>query len=198
MAGPEWQDLREDKRFFELWTRFAEAAECLFAQFQFDGLEPEAAIREVLGRFERVLESASGPVFDEDGFVSPLQVCTEAEVGRWFGLSDRRNWLLQRVWKWIDLARAVKARRLLLDGSFVTAKEAPGDVDAVVLLPADFHDQLLAGNSHAMELREMLCSRKPQEVFAAEDEMDWWRWFGFFSQTREASGRYKGLIEVML
>jgi hypothetical protein len=44
----------------------------------------------------------------------------------------------------------------------------------------------------------MLRTREPKELFAAEDEEDWWEWFGFFSRTREANGRYKGLIEVAL
>jgi hypothetical protein len=99
---------------------------------------------------------------------------------------------------WIRLARAVKARRLLLDGSFVTVKVEPGDVDAVVLLPEDFRDQLNRDNPEAHELVKMFLTREPNELFAAEDEEDWWGWFEFFSRTREASGRRKGLIEVIL
>ena len=87
---------------------------------------------------------------------------------------------------------------MLLDGSFVTSKEEPGDVDAVALLPEDFRSQLEAGNPEAAGLFEMLRTRHPKELFAAEDEEDWWTWFEFFSRTREANGRRKGLIEVTL
>jgi hypothetical protein len=198
MSGFKFKDIREDVRFSNLETNFEEAAECLFGHFQFDGLEPEAAIKEVVGRFERVLQAASGPVFDDDGFIPPIQVCTEAEVTRWFGFTDQRMTLVDRIGKWISLARAVNARRLLLDGSFVTRKEKPGDVDAVVLLPDDFHDQVQSGNPTAIELRDMLCMREPKELFAAEDDEDWWAWFSFFSRTRAANGRSKGLIEVAL
>ena len=198
MSGSQYDDLREHRRFVALQASFEETAEWLFRSFQFDGLDPEPARNEVFGRLEKVIESASGPAFDDGGFIPPIQTCTEAEVARWFGFNDRRQRLLERIRKWISLARAVKARRLLLDGSFVTKKDNPGDVDAVVLLPDDFRDQVRDGSPEAVELHGMLRSREPKELFAAVDEEDWWRWFGFFSRTREANGRRKGLIEVAL
>jgi hypothetical protein len=84
------------------------------------------------------------------------------------------------------------------DGSFVTAKDTPDDVDAVVLLPLNFHELLERGVSEALELEEHLMTRRPEEVFAAEDEIDWLEWAEFFSRTREADGRRKGLLEVRL
>ena len=87
---------------------------------------------------------------------------------------------------------------MLVDGSFVTAKEAPNDVDAVVLLPTDFQDQIAANSDAAVEFEEMLLTRRPEEIFAAEDETDWNDWIEFFSRTREADGRRKGLVEVEL
>ena len=96
------------------------------------------------------------------------------------------------------LARSVGARRLLLDGSFVTAKDEPGDVDAAILLPEDFCDQLRRGNPAANELHAMLFTRKPKELFAAQCEVDWWKWVEFFGRTREPNGRRKGVIEVTL
>jgi hypothetical protein len=198
MPGDHSRDLREDIRFVELQARVEETAELLLAKFQMDGLDPDAARDEVFGRCEKVVRCVRGPAFDEDGFLPPIQVCTEAEVVRWFGFNEQRWGLVDRIRKWISLARAVRARRLLLDGSFVTEKESPGDVDAAILLPDDFQEQLLAGDAKAIELHSVLLTGEPKELFAAEDEQDWWGWFGFFSQTREANGRYKGLIEVAL
>jgi hypothetical protein len=191
-------ELPEDRRFLALETRFRNALEDMIFKFQFDGLSAEAAVDHVVERFTRLIQSAGGPVFDDRGYLPPMQSCTEAEVGRWFGGSAHRRGLLDRVRNWITLARAVKARRLLLDGSFVTKKQEPGDVDAVVLLPEDFRDQLRVGNPKAVELTDMFVARQPKELFAAEDEEDWWGWFEFFSRTREATGRRKGLIEVTL
>jgi len=44
----------------------------------------------------------------------------------------------------------------------------------------------------------MLLTRRPEELFAAEDETDWQEWVVFFSQTRETDRRHKGLVEIRL
>lgn len=140
------------------------------------------------------------PPFRTDGYLPEgLFLATEAQVTFRFGASTRRRRrLILRVRHWIDLSRQVNARRLLIDGSFVTAKEDPHDVDAVVLLPLDFERQIEQGLAPALELEEMLLTRRPEEIFAAEDETDWDDWVDFFSRTREADGRRKGLVEVEL
>lgn len=89
-------------------------------------------------------------------------------------------------------------RRLLIDGSFVTAKQEPDDVDAVILLPKDFQRQVERGIEAALDLEQMLLTRSPEELFAAEDEADWDAWIEFFGGTREMNRRRKGLVEVQL
>jgi hypothetical protein len=86
----------------------------------------------------------------------------------------------------------------MVDGSFVTAKPDPNDIDAVVLLPPDFERLIEQGREPALELERMLVSRHPEEIFAAEDESDWNEWAEFFDRTREADGRRKGLVEIEL
>ncbi len=103
-----------------------------------------------------------------------------------------------RLRRWIELGRAVHAERLLVDGSYVTAKMEPDDVDAVMLLPQNFADLLTQGVEPAVELEEMFLTRQPEELFAAEDEAIWEGWCEFFSRTRESDRRRKGLVEVML
>jgi len=85
-----------------------------------------------------------------------------------------------------------------VDGSFVTAKEEPQDVDTVILLAQNFIRQVEQEHSAALELEEMLLTRHPEEIFAAEDETDWEEWVAFFSLTREPDRRRKGLVEVPL
>lgn len=191
-------DPREDSRFTGLRVDLADAFDKLVFDFQFDGLDQEGAIDEACALLNQLILSALGPAFDHDGCIPPMQTCTVAVVARWFGANPHRREPMNRIREWIGLARAVGARRVLLDGSFVTAKEEPGDVDAVVLLPEDFRDQLRAGSPEAARLYELFVTREPRELFAAEDDEDWWGWFEFFSRTREANGRRKGLIEVML
>jgi hypothetical protein len=85
-----------------------------------------------------------------------------------------------------------------VDGSFVTAKEEPQDVDTVILLPEDFTEQVEHEHAPALELEEMLLTRHPEEIFGAEDETDWEEWVVFFSLTREPDRRSKGLVEIPL
>lgn len=87
---------------------------------------------------------------------------------------------------------------MLVDGSFVTAKAEPQDSDSVIFLPGDFLQQLEREFSPALELEEMVLTRRPEELFAAEDETDWQDWVAFFSQTREPDRRRKGLVEIRL
>jgi hypothetical protein len=100
--------------------------------------------------------------------------------------------------RWVKLARDVGALRLMVDGSFVTSKQTPNDLDAVILIPGDFNSQIESGIESALELEQMLLTRRPEEIFAAEDEADWNDWIEFFSRTREADGRRKGLVEIRL
>lgn len=124
---------------------------------------------------------------------------SEAEVMFRFGSSNRpRRRLALRLRRWIELGRQVGAKRLLIDGSYVTAKEEPYDVDTVIFLPQDFTRQVERELAPALELEEMLLTRRPEEIFAAEDESDWEEWVKFFSQTREPDGRRKGLVEIRL
>ena len=147
-----------------------------------------------------VPQSPSIPPFDTEGYLpAGVYLATEAEVTFRFGsATPRRRRLVLQLRRWVELARRVGAPRLLIDGSFVTVKENPNDVDAVVLLPADFDRQIENGLESALELEVMLLTRHPEEIFAAEDETDWNEWVDFFSHTREANDRRKGLVEIEL
>lgn len=148
---------------------------------------------------EQTPPSSTVPPFRPDGYLPEgVHVCSEAEVLFRFGSSSRRRRLVLRLRRWIELGRQVGARRLLVDGSFVTAKEEPHDIDSVIFLPEDFTQQLEREFVPALELEEMLLTRRPEELFAAEDETDWQEWVAFFSQTREPDRRRKGLVEIRL
>jgi len=149
---------------------------------------------------EQELPASPIPPFRPDGYLPEgVYVCSEAEVIFRFGSARRRRRrLILRLRRWVALARQVGATRLLVDGSFVTEKAEPHDIDTVILLPQDFHQQLAQEYEPALELEEMLLTRRPEEIFAAEDEPDWAEWVAFFSRTRERDGRRKGLVEIRL
>lgn len=140
------------------------------------------------------------PAFRADGYLPEgLYPASEAEVLFRFGTaSPRRRRLTLRLRRWIELARQVGARRLLVDGSYVTAKDEPHDIDAVLLLPPGIQELVQRGELPALELEEMFLTRRPEELFAAEDLTDWNEWVEFFGRTREMDGRRKGLVEVSL
>ena len=140
------------------------------------------------------------PKFRSDGYLPEgLHFATEAQATFRFGtLNRRRRYLVLRMRRWVVIARQVGAIRLLIDGSFVTAKDEPNDIDAVIWLPPDFEHQIEKGIEAALELEDMLLTRHPEEIFAAEDETDWDDWVAFFSRTREVDGRRKGLVEIEL
>jgi hypothetical protein len=140
------------------------------------------------------------PQFRADGYLPEgVFLATESDVLFRFGAPTRRRRILAlRVKRWLELVRQTGARRFLVDGSFVTAKEEPEDVDAVVLLAPDFQRQVDAGIEPALALEDMPVTRHPEEIFAAEDGDDWNAWIEFFSRTRHANGRRKGLVEIQL
>lgn len=140
------------------------------------------------------------PEFRDDGYLPEgLHPAMEAEVTFRFGTSTpRRQRLALRLRRWIEIARAISARRLFVDGSFVTSKPEPNDVDAVVWLPEDFVDLVSSGTLEALGLEAMLLTRHPEEIFAAEDRHDWDDWLEFFSRTREYDERRKGVVEIEL
>jgi hypothetical protein len=140
------------------------------------------------------------PPFRDDGYL-PIGVhrSTEAEVTFRFGSQGRRRRrLVVRLRRWIQLGRAIGAQRLLVDGSFVTAKLEPNDIDAVMFVPDDFSTQLENEFEAALELNEMFLTRQPEELFPAENESIWDNWCEFFGRTRETDKRRKGLVEILL
>ena len=94
------------------------------------------------------------PAFRSDGYLPlGLHTANEREVAERFGQGTaRRGLLMARVAEWLALARAVRAQHFLLEGSFVTAKLEPGEVDCVCWLPSDFEQQYDSGTAEAIRL----------------------------------------------
>ncbi len=140
------------------------------------------------------------PDFREDGYLPEgLHLATFDEVADRFGTgSHRRAYLLQRLRKWVALAHSTGAKRLLIAGSFVTSKTDPNDIDSVIWLADDFSELVESGAFDANELAQMLKTRNPEEIFAAEDSRDWNDWLQFFCRTRERDSRKQGIVEIQL
>jgi len=140
------------------------------------------------------------PGFREDGYLPVgLHKATEIEVAERFAKSSAlRMKLMAQLSRWLDLGRKVGVKRFLVDGSFVTAKSDPQDVDCVCWLPKDFEQQYEWGKYEAFRLREDIYRGEPKEIYPVFDDHQWNDWVAFFGRTREVDGRRKGLIEVLL
>src|SRR5437870_3450533 len=114
------------------------------------------------------------PDFRDNGFLPEgVHDATIDEVVTRFGeQNERRRRLTAQLQRWIQLSKTVGVVRILLAGSYVSAKPRPVDLDAVVLLPADFAEQVAQGRSAALELSRTLSERQLPDLFAADDWRD--------------------------
>jgi hypothetical protein len=132
------------------------------------------------------------PEFDEDGNLPPgVYKCSLQEVEARFGQgSPERHVETAELADFVSWARQAGVTRLLVDGSYVTSKVSPNDVD-VVILPGAGYPQL-AGPVSAVVNRWPFV-----HVMVAADEADLEQWarvdFGIDRQER-----HRGIVEIDL
>jgi hypothetical protein len=132
------------------------------------------------------------PAFDEFGNLPQgIHRCSSEEVAtRFGGGSEERRAEISELLEFIEAARSAGVRRLLVNGSFVTEKPAPNDVD-VVILPGEGYPRL------GQKLEDDELSWPFLQVIVAADDADFEAWairqFG-----TDRNSRAKGVVEVML
>lgn len=132
------------------------------------------------------------PAFDDNGHLPPgIHRCTIEELARRFGGdSEERATEMKELLQFIEAAKAAGVRRLMVNGSFVTGKLAPNDVD-VVILPGPGYP----GRGPKLESDELLWPFL--QILVAADDADFESWAtGLFASDRES--RPKGVVEVIL
>jgi hypothetical protein len=145
------------------------------------------------------------PSLDSHGFL-PVGIYTASldEIRARFGSfqgSDRRPRLFERLAELVDaMRRSSLFEFLLIDGSFVTAKAAPNDIDLVaVLRPGHDFERELSVSEYALISRRILTRRFHFDVVIVETESALYNYYvEFFSRVREAQGLRKGLLQVDL
>jgi len=80
------------------------------------------------------------PDFDDNGYLPPgVHAATLAEIEARFGREPEiRGAEMQSLHWLIDLARRASVKRIVLNGSFVTDRYEPNDVDCALLIDAEF------------------------------------------------------------
>jgi len=145
------------------------------------------------------------PELNASGFLpTGLHDCTMPELKSRFGVfhsSDQRSALFLRL---EEMVRAMQAsglfEALLVDGSFVTAKPAPNDIDLVaVLRPGHNFERDLPMSEYTLVSRALLRRRFGFDVIIAESESQLYNTYvEFFSRVREDPAARKGLLRVRL
>jgi hypothetical protein len=132
------------------------------------------------------------PAFDDFGYLPHgIHLCSLDEVVERFGSgSAEREVETQELCDFVEWARRSGIRRVIVNGSYVTSKEVPNDVDIVALPGADYP----CGETECGRLE----NRWPfLQVFVATNDADVEQWaLGDFGTDRHR--RPKGVVEVML
>ena len=145
------------------------------------------------------------PVLTAEGLLpAGLFDCTLPELQAHFGAfrgSDHRARLFARL---EELARVMRLsglfEALIIDGSFVTAKPTPNDIDLVAVLKSghDF-ERDLPMSEYGLVSRALLRRRFGFDVVVAEPGSPLYRTYvEFFSRVREAPDARKGLLRLRL
>lgn len=145
------------------------------------------------------------PALNTDGFL-PAGVfdCTLAELRERFGrfqVSDQRTRLFARLEELVGaMQRSGLFEALLVDGSFVTAKPTPNDIDLVaVLRPGHDFERDLPMSEYALVSRAMLRRQFGFDVVIAERASQLYSTYvEFFSRVRENPDMRKGLLRLSL
>ena len=145
------------------------------------------------------------PLLDEHGLL-PIGVheCLLDEIKARFGSfqrSDRRPQLFARLEAFLSEARASRlVVSVVVDGSFVTAKPEPNDIDLIVEVVAT-HDFAADVSMAAYNIlsKQRVRRRFGFDLLLARDgSLEAQRWTRFFQQVRLAPGRRKGIVRVRL
>lgn len=132
------------------------------------------------------------PAFDDYGNL-PLGIhpCSVAELVARFGSgSEERETEISELLRFIEAAKNAGVRRLLVNGSFVTGKLAPNDVDLVFLPGPDY-----PRSSRELNEDELIWPFLQIIVAADDADFDAWATRQFATDRRQ---RPKGVVEVLL
>lgn len=127
-----------------------------------------------------------------------LHEATLEEVREAFGgRTARRVELMLALEAAVKRARKAGVRRILVDGSFVTGKPEPRDVDLVLRVDEEFARRLGRRDKDARFIAERAKDLHPKmlDLFLAVDDEEWASWVKLFEQD-VWFGR-KGLVEVI-
>ena len=130
--------------------------------------------------------------------------CTLEEIGVRFGRfqkTDRRVQLFEKLCALVDEERrAGLAIALLIDGSFVSSKPNPGDIDLVIVLPEGYNFGAELSPLQYNAISKSRVRRAYQfDVFVVEEHsLEYTERVAFFCQNSRRTNERKGILRVAL
>ena len=145
------------------------------------------------------------PPFNESGCLPEgIYDCTIDEAAERFAGFQRSS---QRPHLWdrfIEFMREADACKLvdavLVDGSFVTTKADPNDIDLMLVVPAnhDFSADFQPSEYNVLSKRRVNRRFGFDVLVARADSEEYRRYVGFFQQVRLEPGRKRGILRIQL
>lgn len=133
-----------------------------------------------------------------------VHLCTLAEVQKRFGSfqeSDRRIELFEQLLQYVKEARATGlVRFLVIDGSFVTAKPSPGDIDLIVVLGQELNfeeEDIFPVDYNALSKRRVQ-QRFDFDVFVDVDNSPAYKKHMRLFQAVRFQSYHKGVLQIKL
>ena len=136
--------------------------------------------------------------------------CTIDEVAQMFGQfrrTEQRIRLTEKLRQYVEDARkSGVATAVVIDGSYVTAKEVPGDIDLLLVLKQDFDfNEELRPMEYNIQSKRMVRRLYGFDVFTAKDASEsYQQWVDFFLDVKlhdpdqYTSQPRKGILRITL
>ncbi|MHB8581509.1 MAG: DUF6932 family protein [Ignavibacteriaceae bacterium] len=145
------------------------------------------------------------PEFEEDGFLpTGIHICTVEEISERFGrfqTSDRRPSLNEGLISYInELKKADIGKYLIVNGSYVTQKDKPSDIDVLLVLKddVDLTGDIPPFRKNAASKKYINNYHKLDFHFGYEDDETFTNILQNFKEIKYQPGKYKGILRVDL
>lgn len=144
------------------------------------------------------------PELDDDGFLPEgVHECSLDELQQRFGGTqrlDQRSVLFDKLGQYLQELRSTgTVVGLVVDGSFITNKLEPNDIDLVLILPADhdFAADLRPFEYNVLSRRRVFKRYGFDVLVARENSPELVEYVAFFQQIRGETDRRKGILKVL-
>jgi hypothetical protein len=132
------------------------------------------------------------PDFDENGLLPPgMHDCTLQEIGDRFGrfrTSNRRPELYAKLQSYLtEVKNAQIIHSLIIEGSFVTSKPAPENIDFVIVMVEDhdFHAEIRPFQYNVISKRRIRRQYGFDTLIARVNSDEYTEFVAFFQQVRD-------------